>query len=53
MTKSQIKEMINKDGWYKTSQEMKTQADRRLFLKVADEFQNSIKVYMPYGLEMT
>jgi hypothetical protein len=50
MTKQQIKKMIYKDGWYKTSQNMKTQEDRKLFLEVADEFHNCIEVYKPFGL---
>lgn len=50
MTKSQIKEMVETKGWYKTSQEMITQKDRKLFLEVADEFHNSIEEYLPFGL---
>jgi hypothetical protein len=50
MTKLQIKESVQKNGWYKTSQEMKSQSDRKLFLEVSDEFHNSINEYLPFGL---
>lgn len=50
MTKSQIKEMINKDGLQATFNKMRNERERRKFLKVAYESNNAIEEYLPFGL---